>query len=377
MAPPSLTVNHASATSITVAPSTAALTAGQSQAYTATAHDPYGNTWSVTSSVTWRIDQIGDGGSWVQSTGTYTSSKSGTWTVRATSGAISGTSSLTVNPDVALTLTVSGFTTPTTAGISHTFTVTAQDPYGNTATSYIGTVQFTSTDSQAVLPPNYAFTAGDSGTKTFSGVILKTVGTQSITATDTITSSITGSQSGITVIPASLDHITISPSSAIVIAGSTQAFTAEAFDALGNNLGDVTASTTWSINAGAGGSFLGATYTSEFTGNWAVTGMYGSVNGTASLTINHASATSVSISPPSATLTVGQSQDYTATASDSYGNIWDSTAEVSAASGWSISVGAGGQWNGATYTSGNAGNWIITANLGAGFGTSSLQVNMT
>ena len=35
------------------------------------------------------------------------------------------------------------------------FTVTAYDPYGNVATGYSGTVQFTSSDSQAVLPGNY------------------------------------------------------------------------------------------------------------------------------------------------------------------------------------------------------------------------------
>ncbi len=472
-----LTVNHASATSITVAPTTATLTSGQSQAYTATAHDAYGNTWDVTSSATWSVVQAGDGGSWVQSTGTYTSSKSGTWTVRTTLGAVSGTSSLTVNPGVASSLTVSGFSNPTTAGSSHTFMVTAKDSYGNTATSYTGTVQFTSTDalavlptnyvfisadqgartfsatlkttgtqsitvtdtmtatitgsqtgievntaasilivagyaspttagdshtltvtakdlygntatgyrgtvqftstdSQAVLPTNYAFTAGDSGIKTFSGVILKMVGTQSITATDTITSSITGSQPGIVVNPGALDHITISPSSAIITAGNSQAFTAQAFDAYSNNLGDVTASTTWSIDAPAGGSWSGATYTSQSAGTWIVTGTYSGFNGVASLTVNHASATSLSISPPSATLTASQSQAYTATASDSYVNTWDATAEISAASGWSVSAGAGGSWVGATYTSGNAGNWTITAILGAGIGTSSLQVNM-
>ena len=61
-----------------------------------------------------------------------------------------------------------------------------------------GTVHFTSTDAQAVLPANYTFTAGDAGAHTFS-VTLETAGTQTITATDTVTGSITGTQSGITV----------------------------------------------------------------------------------------------------------------------------------------------------------------------------------
>ena len=47
------------------------------------------------------------------------------------------------------------------------------------ATGYRGTVTFTSSDSQAGLPANYSFGAGDDGTHTFS-VTLKTAGTQSI-----------------------------------------------------------------------------------------------------------------------------------------------------------------------------------------------------
>ena len=82
--------------------------------------------------------------------------------------------------------------------MAHNVTVTAKDAFGNTATGYLGTVHFTSSDGAAVLPANYTFVAGDNGTHTFS-VTLKTVGTQSITATDTVTGTITGTQSGIVV----------------------------------------------------------------------------------------------------------------------------------------------------------------------------------
>jgi fibronectin type 3 domain-containing protein len=95
-------------------------------------------------------------------------------------------------------LVVSGFPNTVTAGTSQSFTVTAKDANGNIATNYVGTVHFTSSDSQAVLPANYAFVAADKGVHVFSAT-LETVGTQSITATDTVTPSITGTQSGITV----------------------------------------------------------------------------------------------------------------------------------------------------------------------------------
>src|SRR5947207_9674491 len=68
-----------------------------------------------------------------------------------------------------------------TAGSSFSITVTAQDANNNTLTSYFGTIHFTSTDAAAVLPSNYTFTAADAGVHTFTGVILKSAGSQSVT----------------------------------------------------------------------------------------------------------------------------------------------------------------------------------------------------
>ena len=74
-------------------------------------------------------------------------------------GSINGSqTAITVTPAATSTLVVAGFTDPTTAGDSHTFSVTAKDAYGNTTPAYTGTVHFTSTDGQAVLPANYTFT---------------------------------------------------------------------------------------------------------------------------------------------------------------------------------------------------------------------------
>src|SRR5205085_7986336 len=65
---------------------------------------------------------------------------------------------------------------------------------------------FTSSDTQAVLPANYTFTAGDNGVHTFSAT-LKTAGSRSLTATDTITGTITGAQT-ITVQPGRANILT-------------------------------------------------------------------------------------------------------------------------------------------------------------------------
>jgi hypothetical protein len=119
-------------------------------------------------------------------------SRSLTATDTATSS-ITGIQTITVQPAVASSLRVSGFPSPSTVGVAQSFTVTALDAYGNTATGYRGTIRVSSTDIQAVLPANYTFTAADNGAHTFSAT-LTSAGSQVLTATDTVTGSIAGAQ---------------------------------------------------------------------------------------------------------------------------------------------------------------------------------------
>ncbi|HTK76322.1 MAG TPA: VCBS repeat-containing protein, partial [Gemmataceae bacterium] len=106
--------------------------------------------------------------------------------------AITGNSATTVAAGAATNYSVSA---PASAGLGAAFNVTvaAKDAFGNTATSYTGTVHFTSSDGAAVLPANYNFVAGDNGSHSFT-VTMNTAGTQSVTATDTVTGSINGSK---------------------------------------------------------------------------------------------------------------------------------------------------------------------------------------
>jgi hypothetical protein len=77
-----------------------------------------------------------------------------------------------------------------TAGASFTITVSALTADGHVDDLYGGTVTFSSSDSQAVLPANYTFTRRDLGVHSFS-VTLNSTGTQTITATDKFHPSIT------------------------------------------------------------------------------------------------------------------------------------------------------------------------------------------
>jgi len=107
-------------------------------------------------------------------------------------------------------LTVAGFPSPTVAGTAHNLTVTAKDGNGATATGYAGTVHFTSSDSAAVLPADYTFTLADAGSHTFS-TTLKTLGSRSVSAADTLASSMTGTQSAISVVGAAATYHAIPP----------------------------------------------------------------------------------------------------------------------------------------------------------------------
>jgi hypothetical protein len=71
-----------------------------------------------------------------------------------------------------------------TVGVPFGTTVRATDPWGNNAADYAGTVTLTSTDPAATLPGPYAYGASDTAQHTFAGVILRTPGTHTITATD-------------------------------------------------------------------------------------------------------------------------------------------------------------------------------------------------
>src|SRR5207245_474252 len=125
---------------------------------------------------------------------------------------------------------VSGYPSPTVAGVSHSFTVTALDAFNNTASGYGGTVHFTSSDGAATLPANSTLT---NGVGTFNAT-LKTAGTQSLTATDTVTGSITGTQSGITVNAATATSFTVSAYPSPTTAGVAHSFAVTAKDAFNN-----------------------------------------------------------------------------------------------------------------------------------------------
>ena len=255
----------------------------------------------------------------------------------------SATFSLTNAPGLATHFSVTA-PSSATAGVAVSVTVTALDQYGNTATGYTGTAQFTSTDPNATLPANSAFTPGDAGVQTVS-VTFGSAGTQTITATDTVSSSIGGTSNSITVAPvATTTTLTINPPTAPH--GSPVTLTATLAPASATTLPTPTGSVAFTDGSTPLGSVplvggvatlttstlpmglhhITATYTPASPGPYATSA------DTKDVTITAAALVSINVTPNAVTLKVGQQQAFTATATYADSSTQDVTNAVTWAS---------------------------------------------
>jgi Galactose oxidase, central domain len=160
-----------------------------------------------------------------------TLNSSGSQTITATdtvSPSITGTSNAISGTVTATHLSVTA-PSAATAGTSFSITVTAFDASNNVVTSYAGTVHFTSPDTQALLPANSTLT---NGVRNFSAT-LKTLGSQTVKATDTVTASITGTSNAITVASNAATHFSFTTPASFV-KGTAFNFTVTALDAANN-----------------------------------------------------------------------------------------------------------------------------------------------
>ncbi len=231
------------ASSLAVAGFPSSIMAGSAGSFTVTALNADGSPdTSYTGTV---LFTSSDGQAVLPANYTFTSADAGVHTFSATlktagaqsltaaDGFVTGSeTAIDVKPAAASSMSVVGFPSPTTAGVAGSFTVTLKDPNGNVASSYVGSVHFTSTDGKAALPANYTFTAADAGVHSFSAT-LKTAGTQLLTATDTTTASLTGTDGSITVNPAAASKFLLS-APAGVKAGAAFSLTLTVEDAYGN-----------------------------------------------------------------------------------------------------------------------------------------------
>ena len=163
-------------------------------------------------------------------------------TVADAANSLSTTVTVTVRAATASRLALATTAAPT-AGQAFSFSVTAQDPFGNTDPAYAGRVHFTSSDTSAgvVLPPDSSLSNGQG---TFSATLIR-AGSPTITGTDTVTASLTGTMT-VPVRAASATSISLSVPAAVI---KGTAFTVNV--TLNDQFGNVATGYTGTVRFGA------------------------------------------------------------------------------------------------------------------------------
>ena len=303
--------------SIAVAPSSVAITTGQTSQLTATVKDANGVVISG-ALVAWTVDNSGI--AIVSSTGLVTGQSAGNATVTATSGAVH------VNVPVAVSLPPANAVIVSPSSVSllvtqrQQLTATVTDASGNTLPNQ--TVTWQSSD------PTIA-TVGTTGL-----VIALLPGTATITGT----SGAASGTSRVTVSLVPVRRVTVTPDAIAFTQGDpgTQ-LAVTLLDSIGGTLSPTGRPVTWSSNntsvatvsstgfvtpAGPGQAVITATQTGS------------GLTGTSTVTVTPVPVASVTITPALDTLIVGQAVQLTATTKDGSGNtlpgrlvVWDGSAD--------------------------------------------------
>ncbi|MHB8513600.1 MAG: hypothetical protein ACYDCC_15700 [Actinomycetota bacterium] len=329
---------------IAITPSTATIAAGTTQAYTVHAIDVNGNdignltstsTISATPPVTCSNAACG-------------TTHPGTYTVTATNGSMTATATLNVVPGPAASLTLSPINAVTTAGTTVAYTTTGTDAYGN---------------SLGNTTPSTTFTINAPGSCSSNTCGSTTSGPYTVVATDGAASASTM----LSVTPGALVGLVLSPANSTIKLSQSQTYTASGRDQFGNSTGDMTSSTTFTI--APDGSCVGATCSGTAYGQHTVTGINGSVVGTANLTISDVTIDHIVITPSSSTITAGGSQTYTATGYDSSNNVIGDVTSTTV-----FTIAPNGSCSGATCGATIAGPHTVTGTRDQKISTASLTV---
>lgn len=363
-----LTVTSATLVSIGVTPANPSIPLGITQRFTATGIYSDNTTQDLTAEVTWSSSNTGVAtmSNAEGTNGTATPIATGSATVTATLGSLSGSSSLTV----ASATLVSIYVTPTNPGIAlgTTQQFTATGTYtDNTTKDLTSEVAWSSSDTAVASVSN---AEGSNGLATSF-----VVGSSTITAA---MGSVSGS-TALTVTSATLVSIEVAPTNPSIALGTTLQFAATGRYS-DNTAQDLTTQVIWSSSNTGVASVSNETgsngmATPVAAGSATITATLGSASGSTTLTATSATIVSIDITPTNPVIPLGTEQQFAAMGNFSDGTIKDITAEVvwtSSDTGVaSVSNAAGSE---ALATSVAAGSTSITAALGSVSGTTTLTI---
>jgi len=359
-----LTVTPATLVSIAITPAIPTIPLGTTEQFAATGTFSDGSTQDITGSVQWdssdgSVATISNADG---SRGLATSVASGSSSISAASGPISASTTLTVSTAALISITVNPAGPSIALGTTQQFTATGTFTDGST--------QDLTTSA----------TWGSSNT-VVATVNSSALGTSLATGTATITATLGGTSGSmlLTVTPASVVTITVSPATAAIPLGMNQAFTAVGTFTDGSTQ-DVTNSAHWSSSAPSvatvsntsGSSGMAA---STGSGSTVIRARSGTVTGSGKLTVTNAILAAIEVNPQSPSIPIGGSQQFTATGLYTDGSTANITTSVTWGSS-SAAVATIGNTPGSLglATSASAGTTIISATSGTVAGSTPLAV---
>jgi len=422
------TVNAADLSSIAVLPATSTIAQGTTQQFSAIGTFDDGSTHNLTAQVAWS-SSLPAAASIGSSTGLAKGLSQGTTTITATLGTTVGTTTLEVTTAtiVSISVTPTGRTIAPTTELSFTATGTFSD----SSTQVITTdATWTSSDTAvATVGPEGVATAVAAGTTnitaafggqsglaalTVSSVTLKSIAVAPSTAvlapastlsytatgtfsdgstanvTDVVTWSssatnvasissfgqVTGQSAGTAIITAHLSSVTVTPAIA-----SVAEQTATQFNAIGtfadNSTQNLTSSVSWTSSPASIATVSNASPTKGLAtgvapGTATITALFAGQSGAATLTVTNATLDSITVAPDTTTISLGGTQQFTATGNFSDGSSENLTAQVT----WSSSeVSVATISPGGLASTAGKGSTTITAKMNGVSGTAALTVD--
>lgn len=344
-----LTVTNGVLQSIVVTPANSTVALGTVRQFTATGTYLDGSTTTtqdITDIVTWSSSSVSVAS--ITISGATTALKTGTTTITATLGAISGNTQLTVN--VANLSSIAIQPGDTTIAEATTVQFSAVGTFSDGSTRNItNQVTWSSSNTAVATILNSTATGVSSGDSTIMATL------------NSVSDSVT-----LTVSNATIQSISVTPSNSSIAAGTQLAFTATGVFS-DSSTQNITNNVTWSssntafakVSNTAGSNGI---VTAVGTGSVTIKATFGSKSGSAPLTINSATLTSISLTPTTFLLAPASTKQY-----DAVGNYSDgSTYLLNVEADWnSSSTTVATVTSYGLVTGQSAGTASITASMGS------------
>ncbi|HUD21054.1 MAG TPA: hypothetical protein VMQ44_03255, partial [Candidatus Saccharimonadales bacterium] len=363
---------------VSISPNSTTVQVQGTQPFTAATVDAWNNPISAGLTITWSLagssgtlNPVSGNLTTTYTAGTLTSSDTVSVMIVQDAVSIGAAAGITISSGPLASFNVSQVNSPEVINSPIYLTITALDSFGNIVTGFTNTINIS--DTSTTITPQVS---GNFATGIWQGAIriANTFTNDQISVTD---GSKTGISNSFDVISNLEDHVIVTPSSVQVVAGRTQGFSAQAYDAFGNIVTGVIY--TWQVIGGIGDldtpNGISTTFTARSTvgTGWVrVAATQGGLTKTQDATVTVVPASlDHFIFPIITDKTAGETFSATIAAADNYGNtITTFTGNVNLNDGFSgvvpqtIGPFVSGSWSG-TLELTHAGQIRIAATYGA------------